>query len=186
MAHQLTLNTTALEELKAKALALPAALDPIIVEDIATAISNKGVTVPDGTELDGMAALIESIEAGSGGEMQVAQGTFTPSNESLVSYPIVVSGLLFRPKILYIEHNANNINTDTGYLYGLTSALVTDVGVSSKKTYIGRGVIWCEKNAYGNNQINIDITDDGFTITSTATSVYGKILVYPHSYVAFG
>ena len=34
---------------------------------IQTAIERKGVTVPDGTLLDGMVALIESIEAGSGG-----------------------------------------------------------------------------------------------------------------------
>lgn len=34
---------------------------------IKTAIEGKGVTVPDGTLLDGMAALIESIEAGGGG-----------------------------------------------------------------------------------------------------------------------
>ena len=33
---------------------------------IQTAIEGKGVTVPDGTLLDGMAALIESIEAGGG------------------------------------------------------------------------------------------------------------------------
>lgn len=35
--------------------------------DIATAITNKGVTVPSGTKLDGMAALIDSIESGGGG-----------------------------------------------------------------------------------------------------------------------
>ena len=35
-------------------------------EAIKTAIEGKGVTVPDGTLLDGMAALIESIEAGGG------------------------------------------------------------------------------------------------------------------------
>ena len=34
---------------------------------IKAAIEGKGVTVPDGTLLDGMAALIESIEAGGGG-----------------------------------------------------------------------------------------------------------------------
>lgn len=33
---------------------------------IKTAIAGKGVTVPDGTLIDGMAALIESIEAGGG------------------------------------------------------------------------------------------------------------------------
>ena len=34
---------------------------------IATAIEGKGVTVPTGTKLDGMAPLIESIEAGGVG-----------------------------------------------------------------------------------------------------------------------
>lgn len=34
---------------------------------IKTAIEGKGVTVPDATLLDGMAALIESIQAGGGG-----------------------------------------------------------------------------------------------------------------------
>ena len=44
---------------------------------IAAAIAGKGVTVPDGTMLDGMAALSEAIEAG-GGEVNVSTGSFTP------------------------------------------------------------------------------------------------------------
>ena len=39
---------------------------------IKTAIEGKGVTVPDGTLLDGMAALIESIEAGGGGSFDLS------------------------------------------------------------------------------------------------------------------
>lgn len=53
---------------------------------IKTAIEGKGVTVPDGTLLDGMAALIESIKAGGGGGSSwtdnysvFATGTFTPT-----------------------------------------------------------------------------------------------------------
>ena len=46
---------------------------------IKTAIEGKGVTVPDGTLLDGMAALIESIEAGGGG---VITATFTVASDS--------------------------------------------------------------------------------------------------------
>ena len=42
---------------------------------IQTAIEGKGVTVPSGTLLDGMAALIESIE--SGGGIRVEQGSVT-------------------------------------------------------------------------------------------------------------
>ena len=43
--------------------------------DISTAITNKGVTVPDGTKLDGMAALIDSISGGGGGGS--SQGGFS-------------------------------------------------------------------------------------------------------------
>lgn len=46
---------------------------------IKAAIEGKGVTVPDATLLDGMAALIESIEAGGGGKAKIATGSFTPA-----------------------------------------------------------------------------------------------------------
>lgn len=39
---------------------------------IKAAIEGKGVTVPDGTLLDGMAALIESIQAGGGGSFDLS------------------------------------------------------------------------------------------------------------------
>ena len=72
---------------------------------IKTAVEGKGVTVPDGTLLDGMASLIESIEAGGGVELQYnrlypsATGTFTPTErtEVTVNSPLV------------IEHNAGII-----------------------------------------------------------------------------
>lgn len=57
---------------------------------IKTAIEGKGVTVPDGTLLDGMAALIDGIEAGGGnfdfsalnGATAAVSGTFTPASDS--------------------------------------------------------------------------------------------------------
>lgn len=48
---------------------------------IKAAIEGKGVTVPDATLLDGMAALIDSIEAG-GGDVVLGEITFT-SNENV-------------------------------------------------------------------------------------------------------
>ncbi len=51
---------------------------------IKTAIEGKGVTVPAATKFDGMASLIEAIEAGGGGSSWTdnysvfATGTFTP------------------------------------------------------------------------------------------------------------
>ena len=47
---------------------------------IQTAIEGKGVTVPSGTLLDGMAALIEAIEAG-GGRRKVEVFSITPAND---------------------------------------------------------------------------------------------------------
>ena len=60
---------------------------------IQTAIEGKGVTVPSGTLLDGMAALIESIEAG-GGAAKYSYGSFTPSETTVLT------------KAYAIEHNS--------------------------------------------------------------------------------
>lgn len=53
---------------------------------IKAAIEGKGVTVPDATLLDGMASLIESIEAGGGSGLEIANyyvfgGSFTPAED---------------------------------------------------------------------------------------------------------
>lgn len=53
---------------------------------IKTAIEGKGVTVPESTKLDGVAALIEAISAGGGDK--IAIGSFTPS-EACNYYEIV-------------------------------------------------------------------------------------------------
>ena len=74
---------------------------------IKTAIEGKGVTVPDGTLLDGMAALIESIEAGGGGggtgynfdgnPRWVSSGEFTVSETVSVS---TIEPILFNPEVM--------------------------------------------------------------------------------------
>lgn len=67
---------------------------------IKTAIEGKGVTVPDGTLLDGMAALIESIEAG-GSDLMAATGVYTPA-KSVTGFEIV--------------HNLGKIPSLAGYM----------------------------------------------------------------------
>lgn len=72
---------------------------------IKTAIEGKGVTVPDGTLLDGMATLIESIEVGGGGggfeNIKTATGSFTPA-----SLTICPSQKYSTNDAFTIEHNA--------------------------------------------------------------------------------
>lgn len=52
---------------------------------IKAAIEGKGVTVPEATLLDGMASLIDSIEAGGGVE-NVAYGSYTPASDAYMIY----------------------------------------------------------------------------------------------------
>lgn len=73
---------------------------------IKAAIEGKGVTVPDATLLDGMAALIESIEAGGGGfeNIQTVTGSFTPNSLILTETQRFPSDNAFT-----VEHNAGFI-----------------------------------------------------------------------------
>ena len=79
---------------------------------IKTAVEGKGVTVPDGTLLDGMAALIESIEAGGGAGFATGTLTFNES-QSTTSNLTVTHNLGFAPEhILWfiIETEAKSSN----------------------------------------------------------------------------
>lgn len=71
---------------------------------IAAAIAEKGVTVPDGTLLDGMAALIEGIQAGG---VTIEFGTHTPTTTTSLDLPYK------------IDHNLGYV-PDIFFLYSVT------------------------------------------------------------------
>ena len=52
---------------------------------IKTAIEGKGVTVPEATLLDGMAGLIESIEAGGAPSLQSKSVTYTANGTATIT-----------------------------------------------------------------------------------------------------
>ena len=74
---------------------------------IKAAIEGKGVTVPDATLLDGMASLIESIEAGGGEETLFGTyfetGSIIPASDITTDYKIQFQG-----NFLSIPGNANS------------------------------------------------------------------------------
>ena len=81
---------------------------------IKTAIEGKGVTVPDGTLLDGMAALIESIEAGGelpSGISQIEYGTYTPTADDTSSSVHVSASFIY--DISIVQAVDESIYTDT-------------------------------------------------------------------------
>ena len=93
---------------------------------IATAIEGKGVTVPDGTLLDGMAALIESIEAGGGSggynfdgnPRWISSGEFTPANTITVNN---LDPILFTPSVM----SGNNTDAARGRFFFMFDATKT-------------------------------------------------------------
>lgn len=74
---------------------------------IKAAVEGKGVTVPDGTLLDGMAALIESIEAGGGEETLFGTyfetGSIIPASDITTDYTV-----RFQRSFSGIQDNTNS------------------------------------------------------------------------------
>ena len=79
---------------------------------IKTAVEGKGVTVPDGTLLDGMAALIESIEAGGGGSSNFATGTFTTTDD-ITSNVVINHNLGVKPKFIIVVSGDAQVYTSS-------------------------------------------------------------------------
>lgn len=92
---------------------------------IKAAIDGKGVTVPDTTLLDGMAALIESIEAG-GGDLTidgrpVAWGVLTPAEN--ITSQITLLGSKDSPWLKVGNSTSNRSRLTAGYIIRLPGTL---------------------------------------------------------------
>ena len=123
---------------------------------IKEAIEGKGVTVPDATLLDGMAALIESIQAGGGG-LNVEYGTVTVAEDMRkLSVPHNLGAI---PKLYIAMHllsSGTNIISDlreTLALYVMSEYFDIDSFRSNKgmAAYANRSkfnVVW---NVYGDS-----------------------------------
>ena len=129
---------------------------------IKTAVEGKGVTVPAGTLLDGMAALIESIQAG-GSENQLVYGTYTPASDQTTEYGGSFSAEFgFVPDIFVmyqakptpsLTKNSAAIIIGRPYAYGSVSnqavfySIVsaptgtTQIGTSNHRYYISNNIV---------------------------------------------
>lgn len=80
---------------------------------IATAIEGKGVAVPTGTKLDGLAALVESIEAGGGEGVlpipftNITTGTFTLASLSYCNNYPITHGLGIAPTLFAVYNDVD-------------------------------------------------------------------------------
>ena len=80
---------------------------------ITTAIEGKGVTVPTGTKLDGLAALVESIEAGGGADISpwadMVTFSITPAEDLTgdIDFTSFIPGRTSFPQIFILGQRAN-------------------------------------------------------------------------------
>lgn len=81
---------------------------------IQAAIEGKGVTVPDGTLLDGMAALIDAIEAG--GDIRIEQGSVTFAEKTSSYIFVSDSPDIF---IAYVEDDTKPEYSSSNYIWAI-------------------------------------------------------------------
>ena len=101
---------------------------------IKAAIEGKGVTVPEGTKLDGMAALVEAISAGGG--MNFVTGTFTTTDD-ITSNIVITHDLGVKPQLFFVA-----CSRDTKFSYSGSSPKVMVFAYfimdNNKKRYLSR------------------------------------------------
>lgn len=150
---------------------------------IKAAIEGKGVTVPDGTLLDGMAALVESIEAGGGsGGAQLAYGTFTPAADT---YDYVVThNLGVMPDFIVVwSSDARTPSTYKGVLA---------IAASAKIMGNGQWYVRCRNSSYHYFANTYDITTEYsnsalFNVNETSFTVFpSRSLNYASAGVTYG
>ena len=115
---------------------------------VKAAIEGKGVTVPEGTLIDGMAPLIESIEAGGGGKF--ACGTITSANN--ISFgpdanfeietgflnetdDVNFALLLLNGKVTMAQNNTHFIGHQMGYATAIAYKTVSNVSAEYDTMY---------------------------------------------------
>lgn len=150
--------------------------------DIGTAIAAKGVTVPAGTGLDGMAALIGQISSGGGSGIQMADGQisgYTGGNA-------VVSGLAFVPVMVVACFDVSSKSIGTTYTNTIWGAAANTSIFTHNATQYDNFTMW-GSDVYAQKGTSVDatFTADGFTWKMTANTVTSYTLG-PLKWWAFG
>ena len=125
---------------------------------IATAIEGKGVAVPEGTKLDGLAALVEAISAG-GGAMYT--GSITPSETREALHTVIHNlGVVPNFAAMYALDDDTSV-TDLPYLKARV-AFCSDV---NDKTTICGGNTYRRKGGTSYDTVSYRANQAAFTST---------------------
>ena len=148
---------------------------------IQTAIEGKGITVPSGTLLDGMASLIESIEAGSTSN-NIVVGSFTLSESLTTSSPLYIDVTFPKDELplmnLVYEDTSNLLHNDTSHTASRLRSIIAIREKSSSTNYHEFMAISSYNNAsqysmkYVGDKINY--VNDDYPI---AGGIYGSMTI---------
>ena len=166
---------------------------------IKTAIESKGVTVPDGTLLDGMAALIESIEAGGAPSLQSKSVTYTSNGTATITPDAGYDGLSSVDVTVDVSGGGGatipgivELFTTSGLRYSPQNDTIINITFSAWPNYFG---VYCtdsqEQNifigpaVYSNNMANqveitgqVVINDANFNDGFVNMTVYNSVNYY--------
>ena len=146
---------------------------------IKTAIEGKGVTVPDATLLDGMAALIESIEAGSISNNIVA-GSFTLAESLTTSSPLYIDVTFPKdelPLMYLVYENTSNLGyNDVSHTKDRLRSVIAVRVKNTKYPSFFAASLYNKASQFSMNYAgdNVVYTKDDYPI---AGGVYGSMLI---------
>ena len=159
---------------------------------IKTAIEGKGVTVPSDTLLDGMASLIESIEAGGG---NFVTGTFTTTDD-ITSNVVINHNLGVKPKFIIVLCTDSRTYSESStrwlcfyYLYQYDSTFYGHKYQSPNSSKIGyeNGDIKSSGSASTGAWYKVNVDETTFTLKQTnISSQYGIGASKSFFWIAYG
>ena len=153
-----------------------------------TAIGNKGVTVPAGSNSDDLATLIGSIQTGGSGGM-TATGTVTGNGTNILQIPCD-----FEPDLIYIHGDLSadvatrgivslTIIKDMAIYYGLdtsTSSSVTNFAAIQNITGYNESDASNVHATYSNGTLSVD------TVQNSGSMRWPSGITYSYKLIKFG
>ena len=153
---------------------------------IKTAIASKGVTVPDGTLLDGMAALIESIEAGGSGGIVYTSGTLVFSSSTKCEGYELTHGLGQIPQIFIITSKSQGHADYSLFYYIEINEILRNLGYGADKfcyAFANKGANYSSRCGIASNNVNT-MDENKITFRDANYSYFDNNQMY--SWIAIG
>lgn len=142
-----------------------------------SALTAKGVTVPEGANVESLAALIESIQAGGGGEIDFSPfssakfGTFTiPGN---ITKTVTIEGVSSCK--VFAMRRVNDGGFYNEYVHNIVSSVV--VNTDTWQSYVGTSLYFNIKSVNTESVYTPTLSGDTLTFSYALLDTYEYVMV---------